>query len=212
MPTIPIKNPRSAALVGLTMAASDEEFLAAWQSKFPDQGVRANAPTSFDSRGTDVKTSGPVLTGDAQKKASAQQKFMDEVYRLMKEGRSYSDSWYLAGITEPGKSYAEIWMRGDDKVSLINTMSDGRGGADLIPATDRHDPQLEASSQQKFVDLTERLLLEGNHQGKAEAWAYASMEHPDGKKLWATWKHQSRLKKMELLAAEQKMRSPHLYT
>jgi len=104
-PTIPIKNPYSAALVGLTMDATDAEFALRWQRRFPDQGIRTNAAGSFGSPGT---TTAAKSESSAQAGETA---FLGEVSKLRARGFSYQQAWQIALTTPPGQDFFDTWKR-----------------------------------------------------------------------------------------------------
>jgi hypothetical protein len=199
-PTIPIFNPRSAALVGLTMADSEESFRIAWLKKYPVKGPWVDAPTSSGSP--------PKIGGDAQKRAAAEANFLGEVHKIFDRGGiEYSEAWRLAASTDPGKTYLQTMLLGIDKETLASS------GPLPPPATttERYDPRVLAEKQQAFVDLTERLARDGNFPDRGTLWHHASTIHPEGKQLFAEWKAQEILKQKDLLAKDLQGHPPSLY-
>jgi hypothetical protein len=99
--TIPISNPRTCALVGLSWPVSQAEFESAWRKKFGDG---AAIDTSSASQG---------------ERAKAQQQFLDEVKRFQAKGFDYTAAWTNAMTTPPGRDYYLAWMGGPKAVGPV---------------------------------------------------------------------------------------------
>jgi hypothetical protein len=127
---------------------------------------------------------------------------------------SYADCFTEVANSDVGQRlFAQMKRSNANNGNLANQSGFSDDSTSQGSSTDRYDPALEADAKQQFIDLTERLALErGNtFRAKHEAWMHASNTHPQGKKWFKIWKDQQLLNKKELLAREQKNRSPHLY-
>jgi hypothetical protein len=115
---VPVQSPRHAALLGRTWPIPDAEFKRLWISKF---GALSGGPQSpsypseQEEQRQTAKAAGKI-TDEAKLKEEGRVGFLDEVARLMSEGRNRDQAWAEASSTSPGKEYYAQWARGAAQV------------------------------------------------------------------------------------------------
>ncbi len=116
---VPVQSPRHAALLGRIWPIPDAEFRRLWLAKFgplSDGQKTPTYPSEEETRRRTAAAAGGSFQGDAKLKEEGRRGFLDEVARLMAEGRNRDQAWAEASSTSPGKEFYGQWSRGKAQV------------------------------------------------------------------------------------------------
>jgi hypothetical protein len=115
---VPVQSPRHAALLGRTWPIPDAEFSRLWLAKFGPLSGGSKSPSypgEQQEQSQTTKAAGKI-TDEAKLKDEGRRGFLDEVSRLIAEGRNRDQAWAEASATSPGKEYYAQWARGAAQV------------------------------------------------------------------------------------------------
>lgn len=141
---VPVFNPRSARLVGLSYPQDEAIFRETWlrkQGPLSGGGPYPKYPDEAEEqRRTDKASGGGPVVDEPALKEKGKSGFLSEVNRLIQAGHEYSAAWSIAGSTSPGKEFYAQWSRGSAQLK-------GSGGSIAI------DNSALRLRQQEFAKL-----------------------------------------------------------